>query len=594
MVRYCVGRTGGALPFSLYLRRRRISGMSNLFFIKRAEQSESTRKKGSMEEKQREVEVVVVAEPYQEESRDKGGVDEDEVEDHETEDAIAPLLSKHYVVPSTPPAPSGVVSKVRWASLRLWNGIKHGLGTQELPRSVHMVFIFSFLFSLVVNVAKPVSFLYVKYRGWASDDDIMYWSILQAVGTVVPIFVTPVLGFWANFRPIKEVFLLSTFLSVLGNLMWVLLAEEWSFLVAFGLINVAYSLKSVRATYIGRAVEPEYRTKAFGLHRLYEVVGSLVGPLITLTLGKAPKPEDAPSWGVSILDISFNRSTLSFMVATFLVALVLYLTMFHFHELPHTLPSAQRAARKQRKLERAGTITSEAEELISTQHSLNSRPPSKTEKRRRVLHKTLFMTAFLCFVVLLRLPIGVYRVSYHPILVNIFDFGHYLVSITSITNSILSLIPPLLLSLLSHRVKDRTMILFGLFINLAGMVIYSVPPMKLPQILIGYDLVTEASMLYYTASMSLFSKQMGKGADGFLMALINIAGSLGPAIGSLVGGHLLLRLYATPYFLLFTVPALLGFALFLLPCFYKRLAERPRPAVVLFEESASQVMPKAQ
>jgi len=106
------------------------------------------------------------------------------------------------------------------------------------------------------------------------------------------------------------------------------------------------------------------------------------------------------------------------------------------------------------------------------------------------------------------------------------------------------------------------------------------------QVLCGFAVVIKATLFILPCMMSQFTKKMGKSVSGLYLGLLTSANGVGPMVGALIGGTLFVPLYATWFFLLFSIPCAISAFSMLIPPVYKFMAAKPTTTPVALPTSS--------
>jgi MFS family permease len=128
-----------------------------------------------------------------------------------------------------------------------------------------------------------------------------------------------------------------------------------------------------------------------------------------------------------------------------------------------------------------------------------------------------------------------------------------------------AILPSLIIPPLSKIARDRTLLALGLFLEMAGLVIYSYSPANLWTVIVGYALSLKASVFVLTIAFGLYSKILRSRTTPTLIGALSTAWGAGPALGALLGGTVLYPLFNHWVFLTFAVGAMAAFAVSVLP-----------------------------
>lgn len=165
-------------------------------------------------------------------------------------------------------------------------------------------------------------------------------------------------------------------------------------------------------------------------------------------------------------------------------------------------------------------------------------------------------------------------VNFQPLLVNRFNASGQELGVIFFIISLLALIPPLLVAYLSRFLQDRHIIVIGLLAKMIGIALF------LPlfdhevhewQVICGFILIIKASIFFFTASMSLFTKLLGIMSNGTLLGILSSCSALGPAAAQLLFAERMLTVFGTFGYAAFGAPVVLAMVIVIHPWFWSRL-----------------------
>lgn len=181
---------------------------------------------------------------------------------------------------------------------------------------------------------------------------------------------------------------------------------------------------------------------------------------------------------------------------------------------------------------------------------------------------------------------GIYMTSFQPVLVNAFHVSDSKLGVIFEVVALFAILPPLLVAMLSRYLKDRQIIVIGLTSKIIGMILF-LPlfgSVREWQVVTGFVLIIKASIFFSTASMSLFTKLLGPMNSSSFIGLLASASSLGPAIAQILLSDKIVTLFGSYAFGLFAIPALIAFAMIVLPVYWKRLDPDREETRLIMEE----------
>jgi len=425
---------------------------------------------------------------------------------------------------------------------------KRGADRMGIPRSVWAVYIYLIFIVIANTCTGPIFVLYFNSREWTSSDDVFFYTIITTVGIIMPVILTPVFGFWQGRRPTKELFLFDVVLTGYGFLMMALVDNQWVFFLGYCFTRITMCQRTVRTTYILRTTNESVRTTATSLIPVCALLGAVLGPICTALCAFAPLPNDAWELGGGI---TLSQYTLTFWVATGLTVIRGFIVIFAFTEDKF---SDRSKASTRRHSTRPALDTDQNDQEKSTTIDMIAEAQDDDRMPKKIVW--LWLAYFTVIGFFIQLVFGIYLLTMQPILVNEFSFNQGYMSLWILTIALFGMIPPIVMAILVKKFgfRDRVFILISILTLGGAIIVYGIPPGEQTQVLIGSVLFFMGMILYGPSSNALFSKMLGERASALKLSLMGSAFALGPAIGSLIGGQVVLPLFGDYEFLAFTAP----------------------------------------
>jgi MFS family permease len=447
--------------------------------------------------------------------------------------------------------------------------VTNELGWLGIPKSVWWIYVTVAMIVTANMSSNSIQVLYFNSREWTSPGDVVYYVIVTATGIMMPVVLNPLLGFWQGRRPTKEIFVFEVFMTTYGFLAMALVDNRWVFLMGYALSRLPLCVRAVRMTYVMRTTSAEQRTQAISMLPLFALLGAVVGPFVVALCALAP--DAAHSWVLSGID--FNQYTITMWVGFALNLARLPIVLFAFKE--------ERFSDRHQSSS-SSAPSGDALAKVDDDGSSSLASDEDALEKRRVWLWWLFF-AIVGFLV--QFTFGIYVLTLQPILVNAYGFDQTAMAIFILVLALASLVPPVLMGLLSKRfgILDRNFLLIGILGMIVALTVYSVAPVSKNQAIAGGVLMFPFMILFGPSSNSLFSKLVGNRASGLKVGLLASASSLGPAFGALIGGQVVLPLYTTATFMAFIPPA--GLAIVLILVFWRWLVPAVKPVVIDVESS---------
>lgn len=130
-------------------------------------------------------------------------------------------------------------------------------------------------------------------------------------------------------------------------------------------------------------------------------------------------------------------------------------------------------------------------------------------------------------VLLMNVSAGLYFVTMQPLLVHHFDFDQTAMAHVVLIYCGLAIFPPLIMSGLASRVSSRTIMIWGGFLKLAGMLLYSSPFDNLWVLVVGYVLLLKGAVFVLTATITLFTQLLGRRCTPGMIGILACMYALG-------------------------------------------------------------------
>eukprot|EP01065_Artemidia_motanka_P030105 TRINITY_DN36118_c0_g1_i1.p1 TRINITY_DN36118_c0_g1~~TRINITY_DN36118_c0_g1_i1.p1 ORF type:complete len:506 (+),score=180.42 TRINITY_DN36118_c0_g1_i1:125-1642(+) len=382
------------------------------------------------------------------------------------------------------------------------------------------------------QLSLPLLDSYVNSRGWGSKHDLKVYGAAFLASVVVPFVCNPWVTKLQHRWGLRPTLLVVQAAAIAGFAVCALLDHRGAFIAGWALTGAVICLRTARQAAIAGKVPAAYRTQAISLHSTTNPLGSLVGVGVTrFIVGACGDCEIGIGSGLEL-----NRYTLAFAASGVIAAVSCIVTAVGIDPPP--------AAPKQ------------APPSKSTQDSDDQEDPEDTVVRATLEDGTEYVTtprkfqrsvlAFFCALVFFGSFVSNYfMVAIQPLLVN--DLGY---SDTAVANIFLismaaSVIPPVAIVPMSKCLSDKQIMVVGAVLKLAGGVLMAVPPLSSWRLVLGYVLVAKSTFFYFSCTISLFSKLLGKrvlgSAFGVLLSAVAAANaaatigatlSVGPASGT--------------------------------------------------------------
>ncbi|KAJ8906038.1 hypothetical protein NDN08_002538 [Rhodosorus marinus] len=426
----------------------------------------------------------------------------------------------------------------------------------EVPGVVWAVYALAFFVMMTMTTISPILLLYTNYRGWTTETNLTFFASLSLANVVVPVIGNIAVGNWLAASSVRTAMMGMLAITALGLLLMITAESSHVFLAGYTLLSLNTSNRIVRLTFLSEIVPAKQKTFVMANHALATPLGAMLGPISWLALVKYQAEAGPWTFIPGFMGFRLNRFTLAFSWTVLVTLGMMVLVWIYF-------PGANSQDREKSGGARAAPIVGP----VHLSHNDTEETVDSGQFRYRVFR-------YFCVVMfLINFSAGFFQVAFQPILVDYFKVTESSVGLIFETISIFAIIPPLLVALLSRFLEDRQLMLVGICAKMLGMFLYCFPfgKMHIWQPVVGNILIIKASIFFFTSAMSLFTKILGPLSGGPMIGILSSVAAVGPAIAQLLALRLVLTIYGTYWYLLFSVPAVLGFFLVAHPWFYATL-----------------------
>ena len=270
----------------------------------------------------------------------------------------------------------------------------------DVPASVWYVYIHLMTVVIASTCSGPVMVLYFNMRYWTTKDDVLFYTICTFVGTLLPVLLNPVFGFWQGRRSTKELFIFDSLATGYGYLMMAVTSERWVFFVGYCLSRLSLCQRATRVTYIVRTTSAAVRTQAVAMIPLFGLSGALLGPLLSMLCSLS-------GWW-EVQGLLFNPYTLTFYFSSALSFVRIPMMFWGF-----------------------------SEEVFSDRSKSDENTSAEDQLSKKRQHSIVWQWFF--FFALLDMlgngSLGIYTLTLQPILVNLYSFDQTQIVCSFLRNS---------------------------------------------------------------------------------------------------------------------------------------------------------------
>lgn len=470
------------------------------------------------------------------------------------------------------------------------------LSTRLLPGlspTVAIIMVMAIANVIVIILVEWTLLLYMNHISFTTPTSAAFYVRACAEPLVVPIFGNVVLGQLSTRFAAGRVLGYSILVVTAGLVVIAFVRNSRPvFLLAFLAYSLAFSFRVLRLSMLADIVPRKYRTSILAAHQLCIPLGMVFGPVLWLII-QTWQGEFGLPLGV-VADRFFANYALCaiIMFATFVLAMT---RLTNLHEETETVAAEEHAAGEEDAAReeailleervdglddrgddggsetlkygamegaRLAPIAQDDPQIVSLRYTDGSTKLVNLEwyKRKRFIFYALISLG-------VRLSTMIYAVAFQPILVDVFRVSERHLGQLYLLVAILALLPPVLVAVLSHVLTDRAIMLIALSLKTVGIAL-TLPlggPVTEWRFVAGFILVVKGSMFFVPASLSLFTKVLGRMCNGALIGWLWSFASIGPAVVQVIMSDEIVGWFGEWTFAVFALPALAVFAMVLSP-----------------------------
>jgi MFS family permease len=447
---------------------------------------------------------------------------------------------------------------------------------------VRTVYALAFCTMAIMMAISPMMLLYMRHVHLISASNVQFYVTCNVISSASPVLLNAGLGFLAGHVGPARALALSSAAVAVGLLgMAVAHSSKILFALAFALYSVLQCLKTIRTLIIAEYVPHEFRTEVMSIHALMTPLGALVGPLIWLAV------ERFRGDLVLVGSLRLNKYTLNYGLAILVLVVIASTAMVRLGQLPGqardkpaSAPSSSGDTNDVFDTQTNGDETGSdaAAAAIALPHVSNNHIHLSLSDGREFdvdpdRYRQRIFIYFSVVMACVNVSMGLYSVAWQPIMVNVYGADGQKLGVIFEIISICAVVPPLLVAYLSRHMQDRHILLIGICSKLIGIAFF------LPifgrvrewQVVCGFIVIIKASIFFFTATMSLFTKLLGGMTSGILLGILSSVSAVGPALAQLFFTDYMLARFGSLGFGLFGLPVVFALCLVLWPWFWTRL-----------------------
>lgn len=435
---------------------------------------------------------------------------------------------------------------------------------------VVIVLVMAICTMIVISCIDWTLLLYLNHTSLVPNTDA-YYITASAFALCAPIVLNPILGL-LSFRFGSGVTLSYGYIVVAFGILLIILfrSSPTIFMIGYLLYAPLTTYRIVRLSILAEIVSLNNRTAIMALHQLMAPVGAFLSPMLWIYVQRWKGERNLGHF------LAIDRFTAYYLFAIGLLAVMFVLGILHLKFLSQEEPSnAGRGESTDGEYgatsNRSGTGADHSNVHVvipdDTQHAAPNRGP---------IFDNFRFLYFSLLLLLMQSTMALIRVSFQPVLVEVYGTDEENVGRIYGIVAALSLLPPIIVAVLSRIMNDRAIILFGILLKMVGASLW-LPlfgEVRRWQCVAGFMLCVKASQFFTTAAISAFTKTVGKRGSQKQLGYMWSIGNIGPALLQLGVAGPLLKVFGSWWFVASVVPVIVGFAMVLHPWGWKQLGDR--------------------
>jgi len=404
-----------------------------------------------------------------------------------------------------------------------------------------------FLGPLEYSVVMPSLWFYLQEFG---NESQIFYSVVLSSFSFAHMCSSPLVGYLADRRSMKELLAVGMFVSAVGHVFYALAWDKWGVLLGrfiAGLGAANYTLVSV---YVAKITTVDDRTAVTARLNIFMEMGLLLGPAFAIVFEQID---------FTLGPFVVNKYTApGYLMLIMCLLLMVYLLIFFENPVAPTAssPPAPALAAPINANENdddgkdhdddspAGMGQDETSALLRSGEANTATaapPPTKATARgalSRILTRATVTVLFAQFILFFNQT--AMEAILAPLTEEYFDFSPFENSLIFVGITVVFLLMYLLISLIGHRVQDRTLIAIGLATESTALLLSTLlfvlldrPPFWLFAIVTGLFVV--GLPFFFCCTSSLITKLVEERdvglTSGFLSSVMQLANIAGPLWG---------------------------------------------------------------
>ena len=405
-----------------------------------------------------------------------------------------------------------------------------------------------FLGPLEYSVVMPSLWFYLKEFG---NESQIFYSVVLSSFSFAHMCSSPLVGWLADKRSMKELLALGMLVSAVGHVIYALAWDEWGVLLGrfvAGLGAANYTLISV---YVARITTVDDRTTVTARLNIFTEMGLLLGPAFAILFEQID---------FALGPFEVNKYTApGYLMLIMCLLLMVYLLLFFENPGPSTTPlsptdpalaapinahendseiQGEGQDETSALLRAKGSNTTTRETAAEAETAATTPTTTTRGTLSRILTRGTITVLFAQFILFFNQT--AMEAILAPLTEEFFGFTPFENSLIFVGITVVFLLMYLLISLISHRVQDRTLIAIGLatesvslLLSMLLFVFLEAPPFWL------FALVTSLFVVglpfFFCCTSSLITKLVEERdvglTSGFLSSAMQLANIAGPLWG---------------------------------------------------------------
>lgn len=470
------------------------------------------------------------------------------------------------------------------------------LATRLLPglsSTVAIIMLMAMANVMVITLVDWTLLLYMNHISFTTLTSATFYVRAAAEPLIVPIFGNVVLGQLSTRFGAGRVLAYGILVVTAGLVVITLVRNSRPvFLLAFLAYSLSLSFRILRLSMLADIVPRKHRTSILAVHQLCIPLGMVFGPVLWLIIQKWQGEFALPLGAVADRFFANYALCAVIMFSSFVLAMT---RLTNLQEETEAVAAEEHAAGEEDAVREEAALLEERVDGLDDRGddggsetlnygtvdgtrlaSMEQDDPQivflrYTDGSTRLVNLKSYKRKRFIFYALIslgvRLSTMIYVVAFQPIMVDVFRVSELRLGQVYMLVALLALVPPVLVTVLSHVLTDRTIVFIALSLKTVGIVL-SLPlggAVTEWRYVAGFILVAKGSMFFVPASLSLFTKVLGRMCSGALIGWLWSFASIGPAVVQVIMSNEIVEWFGGWAFGVFAIPALAVFVVVLSP-----------------------------